>query len=122
MLRLLLCVSLRSRPLRAPARVPATSSSVSGIGVVPTLSRLRDALLRGVRLGDREDDLDLDTELVLRRDRRDLGGGDGLRDSDVALRLDGLGDRERELPEGVDDLRRATRLELLPLTLPPRPR
>jgi hypothetical protein len=117
MLRLLLRVSRRSRPL---ARISVASSSVSGVGVVPNLSRLRDILLRGVRLGDL--DGDRDTELVLRRVRRDLGGGDGLIESEVALRLDGLGEREREDLEGVEDRRRGARFGLLPLPLPPRPR
>lgn len=117
MLRLLLRVSRRSRPL---ARVPVVSSSVSGVGVVPTLSRLRDTLLRGVRLSDLDGERDI--ELVLRRDRRDRSGGDRLMDSEVALRLDGLGEREWEDPGGVVDLRRGARFGLLPLPLPPRPR
>lgn len=117
MLRLLLRVSRRSRPL---ARISVTSSSVSGVGVVPSLSRLGDTLLRGVRLGDLEGDRDM--ELVLRRVRRDLGGGDGVRESEVALRFEGLREREREVLEGVDDLLRGARFGLLPLPLPPRPR
>jgi len=117
LLRLLLRVSRRSRPL---ARLSMASSSMSGVGVVPSLSRLRETLLRGVRLGDLEGDRDI--ELVLRRIRRALGGGDGLIESDVALLLDGLGERERELLEGVEDLRRGARIGLLPLPLPPRPR
>ena len=117
LLRLLLRVSRRSRPL---ARLSMASSSMSGVGVVPSLSRLRETLLRGVRLGGLEGDRDI--ELVLRRIRRALGGGDGLIESDVALLLDGLGERERELLEGVEDLRRGARIGLLPLPLPPRPR
>jgi hypothetical protein len=117
LLRLLLRVSRRSRPL---ARLSMASSSMSGVGVVPSLSRLRETLLRGVRLGDLEGDRDI--ELVLRRVRRALGGGEGLIESDVALLLDGLGERERELLEGVEDLRRGARFGLLPLPLPPRPR
>jgi len=117
MLRLLLRVSRRSRPL---ARISVASSSIAGVGVGPSLSRLRDTLLRGVRLGDLEGDRDM--ELVLRRVRRDLGGGDGLIESEVALRFDGLGERERERDVGVDDLRRGARFGLLPLPLPPRPR
>jgi hypothetical protein len=117
MLRLLLRVSRRSRPL---ARISVASSSISGVGVGPSLSRLRDTLLRGVRLGDLEGDRDM--ELVLRRVRRDLGGGDGLIESEVARRFDGLSERERERDVGVDDLRRGARFGLLPLPLPPRPR
>ena len=116
MLRLLLRVSRRSRPL---ARKSLASSSASGVGVAPSLSRLRDTLLRGVLLGDLEGDRD--RELVLRRVRRDLGGGDGLTESEVARRLDGRGERERELLYGVDDLRRGARFGLLPLPRPPRP-
>jgi len=116
MLRLLLLVSRRSRPL---ARVPVVFSSASGVGVVPTLSRLRDTLLRGVRLSDLDGERDI--ELVLRRDRRDRSGGDGLIDSEIALRLDGRGEREWDDPEG-EDLRRGARFGLLPLPLPPRPR
>lgn len=115
-LRLLLRVSRRSRALR----MPIASSSVSGVGVAPTLSRLRDDLLRGVRLSDL--DGDRDTELLLRRDRRVLGGGDGLGDSDMGLRFDGLGEREREDTERVGDRRRDVRIGLLPLATPPRPR
>jgi len=69
------------------------SSSVAGVGVDVALSLLRNSLLRGVRLLELEGDLDL--ELVLRRDLRDLGGGDALTEGDVdLLRLLGLGERE----------------------------
>jgi hypothetical protein len=122
-LRLLLCVSrrsLRSRPLRA---LLLSATSLSRVGVVTALSRLLEARLCGVRLRDRGLVGDLDLELLLRRDLRVLGGGDGLLDTEIDLRrLTGRGERERELSDGVSDLRRGTRSGLLPLPLPPRPR
>lgn len=124
MLRLLLLVSRRSsrsRPFPAPREIsPSFSSGVA------SLSLLRESFLRGVRLGDLdiEGDLemDLDMELVLRRDRRDRGGGDGDKDADEDLLLFVGGDLEREISEGVGDLRRGPRSGLLPLPRPPRPR
>ena len=79
-------------------------------------------LLRGVRLSDLEDDRDLDIETDSRRDRRDLGGGEGLKDGDVVdlLRFDGRGEREWE-DEGFGDLRRVPRSGLLPRPRPPLP-
>ena len=122
-LRLLLRVSrrsLRSRPLRA---LLLSTTSLSRVGVVTALSRLLETRLRGVRLRDRGLVGDLDLELLLRRDLRVLGGGDGLLDTEIDLRrLTGRGERERELSDGVSDLRRGTRSGLLPLPLPPRPR
>jgi hypothetical protein len=78
----------------------------------------RDKLLRGERLSDfeYERDLDLETDSCRDlRDLRDLGGGEGLMDSDVVdlLRLDGRGEREGE-DKGVGVLRRVPRSGLLP--------
>jgi hypothetical protein len=91
--------------------------------VVPAPSLLRGFFLTGVRLTHLEAEGDLDLELVLRRLRalRDLGGGDGLSDSEVdLLRLGGRGERELD-SDGMDDLRRVPRFGLLPLPLPPPP-
>lgn len=123
LLRLLFRVSRRSSrsPLRAPVRV-STSTSSSGVDEVPVLSLPRDKLLREERLSDFEYERDLDLETDSRRDLRDLGGGEGLMDSDVLdlLRLGGRGEREGE-DKGVGVLRRVPRSGLLPRPRPPLP-
>ena len=67
------------------------------------------------RLRDFEYERDLDLETDLWRDLRDLGGGEGLMDSDVVdlLRLDDRGKRAGE-DKGVGVLRRVPRSGLLP--------
>jgi hypothetical protein len=83
------------------------------------LSLLRDTP-RGLRVSDLELERDLDLEVESRlRDLRDLGG-EGLREVDDLRLRDGRGERDMELSDGVDDLRRVPRSGLRPRPLPPR--
>jgi len=111
--------SSRSRPLRVPVPVSTLSSSSRGIPALPSGDLARRDWLTG---GEIETDLERDLELWRLRFLRFLGGGEGLIGSDVdLLRFSGLGERDREVSEGMGDLRRIPRSRLLPLPLPPIP-
>jgi hypothetical protein len=82
-------------------RALATSSPSPSLSLV----LLRDDFLQDPRLNDRELEMDLELELEPRRlwHLRDLSGGEGLAEWEVDLRLRGrLGERERDVSEGVD--------------------